>query len=108
MVISAKKRKGVAILHINADMTIRNASELRKELIKHLTRPCECEIDLSDVKAMDTTGVQLLMQAKREANRHCTPLRLVGHSKAAYEAIDTYNLAAYFGDPLWISGQESA
>jgi anti-sigma B factor antagonist len=105
MMISAKKRKGVVILHIASDMTIRNAANLKKELMKHITKPCEREIDLSEVNEMDTTGVQLLILAKREAIRNNTPLRLIGHSRSVFEAIDTYNLAAYFGDPIWISGR---
>lgn len=108
MTISAKKKKGMTILHIEGDMTIRNAAALKKELMKHIEKPCEREIDLSEVREMDTTGVQLLILAKREATRHNTPLRLIGHSPAVFEAIDTYNLAAYFGDPIWISGKAKA
>lgn len=108
MTISAKKKKGMTILHIEGDMTIRNAAALKKELMKHIAKPGEREIDLSEVSEMDTTGIQLLILAKREATRHNTPLRLTSHSRAVFEAIDTYNLAAYFGDPIWISGKTKA
>jgi len=105
MTISVKRKKGVATLHIASDMTIRNAASLKKELMKHISKPCEREIDLSEVNEMDTAGVQLLVLAKREAIRHNMPLRLIRHSRAVFDAIDTYNLAAYFGDPIWISGR---
>jgi anti-anti-sigma factor len=108
MPISAKKKKGVAILHIEGDMTIHTAAALKKELMKHLAKPCEREIVLSEVSEMDTSGMQLLMLAKREATRHNTPLRLTDHSRAVLGVIDTYNLAAYFGDPIWISGGAKA
>jgi anti-anti-sigma factor len=104
MPIRTKKRKGVSILHIEGDMTISTAAALKKELMKHLAQPCEREIVLSEVSEMDSAGMQLLILAKREATRHNTPLRLTGHSRAVLEVIDTYNLAAYFGDPIWISG----
>jgi len=108
MAITVKKRKGVEILHIASDMTIRNAATLKKELLKHLAKPCEREINLSEVSEMDTTGLQLLMLAKREAIRSNKPLRLIEHSRSVFEAIDTYDLAAYFGDPIWISGKAKA
>jgi anti-sigma B factor antagonist len=104
MPISAKKKDGVVTLHIEGDMTINTAAALKKALMKHLAKPCEREIDLSEVSEMDTAGMQLLMLAKREAIRQNTPLRLIDHSRAVLGVIDTYNLAAYFGDPIWISG----
>ncbi len=103
MPIRTKKRKGVSILHIEGDMTIGTAAALKEELMKHITQSSEREIDLSDVSEMDSAGMQLLMLAKREATRHNTPLRLIGHSRAVLEVMDTYNLAAYFGDPILIS-----
>jgi hypothetical protein len=35
-------------------------------------------------------------------------LRLTEHSRAVLGVMDTYNLAAYFGDPIWISGDAKA
>jgi anti-sigma B factor antagonist len=104
MPIRAKKRKGVSVLHIEGAMTIQTATALKNELMEHLAQPCEREIVLSEVSEMDSAGMQLLILAKREANRHNTPLRLASHSRVVLDVIDTYNLAAYFGDPIWISG----
>jgi anti-sigma B factor antagonist len=104
MPISTKKKKGLVMLHIEGAMTIHTAAELKKELMKLIAKPCEREIVLTEVSEMDTAGMQLLLLAKREATRHNTPLRLTGHSRAVLGVIDTYNLAAYFGDPIWISG----
>ncbi|MDH4215592.1 MAG: STAS domain-containing protein [Gallionella sp.] len=104
MAITVKKRKGVAILHIGCEMTISNAAALKNELMKHIAKPCEREIDLTEVSEMDTAGIQLLLLAKREAIRQNKPLRLTNHSNAVLGVIDTYNLAAYFGDPIWITG----
>jgi len=104
MPISARKKRGLVILHIEGDMTIHTAVKLKKELMKHIAKPCEREIVLSEVSEMDTAGMQLLILAKREATMNNTPLRLTGHSRAVLGVIDTYNLAAYFGDPIWIHG----
>ena len=108
MAISTKKKKGMVILHIEGDMTINTAAALKKELMKLVAKPCEREIDLSEVSEMDTAGMQLLLLAKREAIRQNMPLRLTGHSRAVLGVIDTYNLAAYFGDPIWITGGAKA
>lgn len=108
MPISAKKKKGAVALHIEGDMTVRTAAALKKDLIKHIAKPGEREIVLTDVSEMDTAGIQLLLLAKREAARHNATLRLTGHSPAVLGVIDTYNLAAYFGDPILISGNAKA
>ena len=49
-----------------------------------------------------TAGVQLLMLAKRTAQKQQGQLRLVGHSAAVLEVFDLLHLAAYFGDDLVI------
>jgi anti-sigma B factor antagonist len=108
MPISAKKKKGAVVLHIEGAMTISNAAALKKDLMKHMAKPGEHEIVLTEVSEMDTAGMQLLLLAKREATRNDTSLRLTGHSPAVLGVMDTYNLAAFFGDPIWISGNAKA
>jgi anti-sigma B factor antagonist len=100
MPIHTKKKKGVLTLHIESDMTIFTAATLKKELMEYIAHPCECEISLSEVSKIDSAGIQLLILAKREAIRHNTPLRLTDRSQAVLDIMDTYNLAAYFGDPI--------
>lgn|GEM_PF-261726 len=97
MPILTKKRKGVLALHIEGDMTIYTAAALKSELMDHIKQTSECEIVLSDVGKMDSAGMQLLILAKREAARHKTPLRFIGHSKAVMDVMDTYDMSAYLG-----------
>ena len=59
-------------------------------------------MNLSAVTELDTAGVQLLMLAKRTAQKQQGQLRLVGHSAAVLEVFDLLHLAAYFGDDLVI------
>jgi anti-sigma B factor antagonist len=108
MPISAKKRKGAVALHIEGAMTVSTAAALKKDLMKHIAKPGEREIVLTEVSEMDSAGIQLLMLAKREATRRGRPLRLTGHSPAVLGVIDTYDLAAYFGDPILISGSSQS
>ncbi len=100
MLIHAKKHKGVLTLHIESDMTIFTAATLKKELMEYITQPCECEISLSNVNKIDSAGIQLLILAKREAARHNTPLRLTDRSQAVLDIMDTYNMSAFFGEPI--------
>lgn len=84
------------------EMTIWRAAESKRELLAVLG-DCEgkdIELDLSDVQEMDTAGFQLLLLLKREAIRAGKNLRIVGHSQAVLNVLDTYRMAAYFGDPV--------
>ena len=102
MPIRAETRNGVCHLAIEGEMTIYAADELKSELVPHLAEP-RIEIDLSGVSEMDSSGLQLLILAKREALQHGRILNLTGHSKAVLDVLDICNMAAYFGDPLIIS-----
>lgn len=106
MPIRARNNKGLSMLKIDGDMTIYTAAALKDELMKHIVKPCEREIDLSEISEMDSAGMQLLILAKREALRSNTVLRLVNHSRAVLDVMDICNMAAYFGDPIWESELE--
>lgn len=92
MPISSTVKNGQSLLHIEGDMTIYTAADMKSELMAHLAQPCEREIDLSDVSEMDSAGLQILIMAKREAERHGTNLRLTGHSRAVLDVLDMCNL----------------
>ncbi len=102
MPIRAETRNGICHLAIEGEMTIYTAAELKSELAPHLSEP-KTEIDLSGVSEMDSSGLQLLILAKRETSRHGRILHLAGHSQAVLDVLDICNMAAYFGDPLIIS-----
>lgn len=103
MPISSKNNNGQLLLNIEGDMTIYTAAEMKGELMTHMTQPCEREIDVSEVSEMDSAGLQLLILAKREAERQGTSLRITGHSRAVLDVLDMCNLAPYFGDPVVLS-----
>lgn len=90
------------------DLTIYNAAALKAQLLETIGVAGELELDLSAVGEIDTSGVQLLILAKREAARQQRALRIVAHSSAVRDAIEFFNLAAYFGDPLLIPAREAA
>ena len=100
MAITAKVSNGVCRVNIQEDLTIYNALDVKKKLGKHLGKAPEMELDLSGINEIDSAGLQLFILLKREAKKECRVLRLVAHSPAVMDIIDTYGMAAYFGDPM--------
>jgi len=95
-------------LAIADDLTIYHAIALKEQLLGNLKEHAAIELDLSQVAQIDTSGVQLLMLAKRECQQQGKTLSIVAHSPAVHELMDFYNLAGFFGDPLVIpAGQAS-
>jgi len=99
---------GTQRLELEDDLTIYNALPLKDRLLAALADCQELELDLSQVSEIDTSGFQLLVLTKREAQRQSKTLRLVAHSAAVREVLDLYNMVGYFGDPLHIPAKESA
>ena len=101
-------RTPVSRLSVTDDLTIYHAAALKDELMGRLKENAAIELDLSRVSAIDTSGVQLLMLAKRECQEQGKTLSIVAHSPAVHELMDFHNLAGFFGDPLVIpAGQAS-
>jgi anti-anti-sigma factor len=97
---------GMERLVLTGEMNVYNAAELKASLLETLDRCNEVELDLAQVGDIDSAGLQILLLAKREANRHNKALRIVAHSAAVREALDFCNTAAFFGDPMVIPARE--
>jgi anti-sigma B factor antagonist len=91
---------GIGHVRISGEMSMYTAIDARALLQETLLLCKEVEIDLSEVAEIDSAGLQLLIQAKREGTRIGVPVRLVFHSPAVQEIIDLYRLALEFGDPM--------
>jgi anti-sigma B factor antagonist len=95
-------------LHIEGELSIYRAAELKQALLAALEQCAELEIDLSAVTEIDTAGVQLLIAAKKTAQQKQKELRLVGHSAAVLDVFELFDLGAYFGDPVLMSAPSAA
>ncbi len=104
MMLHVETNAGRCKVRIDGDVNIYNAIEMKRQLLDHLGSAAELEINLAQVGEMDTAGFQVLCLTKREAAKAGKTLRLTSHSPAALEIMDMYNMAAYFGDPVVISG----
>lgn len=96
---------GAVHLILDGPMTIYTAGEIKAQLLDGVANATIVELDLSHVGEMDTAGFQLLVMAKREAQRLARTLRIVAHSPAVREVIDFYNMDAFFGDPMIIPAE---
>lgn len=92
-------------LVLEGALTIYRAQELKEHLLNAVQSHPELLLDLSQVTEMDSSGLQLLYLAKREAANIEHRLRIVAHSDAVREVFDLCNLNAYFGDPTLIPAQ---
>lgn len=96
------------LLSLTEDLTIYNALEQKHRLLDALGGADELELDLMQVREIDTAGLQLLILLKKEAQRAGKRLSIVAHSQSVRSVIDFCNLAAELGDPLVIPAAESA
>lgn len=94
-------------LCLTENLTIYQAEALKAQLLQALAAGPELELDLSQVGDMDTAGLQLLIMLKREAQQQGKQLSFQGHSPAVRSVIDFCNLAAEFGDPLYLTAGET-
>lgn len=98
--ITTETIHGVCHATVTGELTIYTALECR-DLFKQCLQSCDAaEINLSGVTEIDSAGLQLLIQMKREGARQGKPVRLVSHSPAVLEIIDLFRLAPEFGDPM--------
>lgn len=92
-------------LRIEGEFTIYRAMELKAVLF---AEPPVTEIDLSGVTEFDSSGLQLLMLAKKAALAQGRTLTLVGHSEAVIDVFELLDVAGYFGDLLVMGSRSQA
>ena len=100
MTMTYKLDAGLCRMKVDGALTIYEAARDKQILVEALRHAAEIEIDLQAVDQLDSAGLQLLVMAKREAQRSGKQLRLVAHSAATLDVLDSFNLAGYFGDPI--------
>lgn len=79
-------------LRIVGEMTLSHASTLKTALVNALADCDTLEIELTEVTEIDSSGVQLLLFLKREANTTQQQLRLRAPSAVVMEMLKFYHL----------------
>ena len=108
MTTSQNAGDGVAVIHVEGEMAIYRAAELKNSLCAALMQNATLEINLAAVTELDTAGVQILVMLKQMAEGNNKGLRLVAHSEAVSNVFDLLNLATYFGDPVVIARSDTS
>ena len=93
------------MLRIEGEFTIYRAMELKPVLF---AQPPVTEIDLSGVTEFVSSGLQLLMLAKKTAVAQGRALVLLGRSPVVVEVFELLGVAGYFDDPLTIRSNANA
>lgn len=98
--MNSKAKSEMCSWRPEGDMTIYSVAGYKEQLLAVLKRACNMEISLANVGEIDSAGMQLLILAKREAQKRNLALRITGHTAAVVEVMDLYNMTGFFGDPV--------
>lgn len=101
--IKLDSNKGLCTIRVESEMTIYEAQEMNKTLKKSIDTCKQIELNLEGVSELDTAGVQILLMAKRAAEKCGKPFNITSHSEAVVQTFDLLNIAHEFGDPIVIS-----
>lgn len=84
-------------LRLEGELTIYRAAELHAMLKDTLSGAARCTLELDAVTEVDSTGVQLLLAARRTARENACELAFVGLPEALADALNVFGLTGEFG-----------
>jgi anti-anti-sigma factor len=93
MSCEVEKRDGV--IHVRGEMTIYGAAALKDSLFAALDGGSDIVIDLAEVSEVDTTGIQLLMMARRVCATRRVPFSVVRSSEVMNESLALLHLRGW-------------
>lgn len=105
MDITSERDGDVQCLHLEGELTIYCAMAVKEALLDALGEAPELALDLQGVTEIDTSGVQLLVAAAREAANTGKQLRLRSSSAAVRSLIELYDLGGWFGDSTALAAE---
>ncbi|HEX5392428.1 MAG TPA: STAS domain-containing protein [Rhodocyclaceae bacterium] len=85
---------------VSGEFTIFNAIALREKFLSALNETDSLEVDLSQVSEIDSTGVQLMLAAQREAEERQKGLYFTHLSPVVADVLALTDLSASFAPPL--------
>jgi anti-sigma B factor antagonist len=90
----------VTELKVVGELTIFGAADAYGYLTRALSERRDLRINLARTTEVDSSGVQLLLAAKRAAETHGRGFELVAHSAAMLDVMELLQLSQLFGDPV--------
>jgi anti-anti-sigma factor len=93
------------VLSLGMDLSIGQAAALRETLVDAVhAAPGDLQLDLSAVHDFDSSGVQLLLSARRSLAERGHALQIVSASATVREALELFGLAALLDNPAVPAG----
>lgn len=89
-------------LEIEGDMTIYEAGELKELFVSVLGNHKHINVNLSAVSEIDSSGLQLMVSLKNDAEEQDKQVQFSSHSQAVIDFLDLFDMTSYFGDPVVI------
>lgn len=88
--IQVKKKKSVITIKPTGELTINSAQKFKTCLIENLSDFTELEIDLSEIKKIDTAGFQILVLARKEVEREDKIFRILNPAAGVERIFNLY------------------
>ncbi len=92
-------KQGVNVT-ICAELTIYSAAQLKDELLALLRTSPIVNVNLAQVSDIDTSGLQILIMMKNEADILQHDVNFIEHSASVLNVFELMNMVRFFGDPL--------
>lgn len=96
MEINIQKNGRMAEVAITGEMNIYNAMDLKAALLKSIDEAEGVDLDLSGVSEFDSSGLQLLLLARKECERGGKQLKFTAKSASVESVIGLFNLGELF------------
>src|SRR5262245_44131622 len=91
-------REQAGRLFVRGEMSIYTASQLKSSLFDHLTsRDGPCRLQLADVTAFDTAGLQIILLVSRMARAGGRPFAILDPSPVVRETLELVGLRDLIG-----------
>ena len=90
------QNSGYCLLDVSADMTIYSAVNNLSEIKEYYSQFNHIEVDLSAVEEVDSSGVQILLALKRNAEKDGKQVVLSEMSAPVAEIMDLLNIRSHF------------
>jgi len=101
--IDHSTHEGMPALRLVGELNIYSVTEARDQLCAALDQQAVLRLSLAGLEEVDTSGIQLLVWLKQEAERLGKSLVLFAHSPAVVEGFDLLKVTGLFGDAILLA-----
>lgn len=96
MTISSRSREGVRILDVSGDVDLQGSPVLRRQLFDGLKDAPKVALNLSAIRYIDSSGIAVMIEALKEAQRLNHEFVLFGMSPAVHDVFKLTHVIRIF------------